>query len=112
MHSTLLILLCAAIHGYFVWMEMFRWEAPRTRAVFGTTPEFAAASRVLAANQGLYNGFLAAGLLFGLWRGDTAMLGFVLICIMVAGIYGALTATKAAFVAQTIPAALAFWAIM
>jgi putative membrane protein len=107
MLSTILILLCAAIHGYFVWLEMFQWEAPRTRKVFGTTPEFATASKVLAANQGLYNGFLATGLLFGLWQGDTGMLGFLLICIIVAGIYGAITATKAAFFAQTIPATLA-----
>jgi putative membrane protein len=105
--STILILLCAAIHGYFLWLEMFQWEAPRTRAVFATSPEFAAASKALAANQGLYNGFLAAGLLFGLWRGDTGMLAFLLLCIVVAGIYGALTATKAAFFAQTIPAGAA-----
>jgi putative membrane protein len=111
MLSTILILLCAAIHGYFVWLEMFQWEAPRTRAVFGTSPEFAASSKVLAANQGLYNGFLAAGLLFGLWRGDAAMLGFLLVCIGVAGVYGALTATRMAFLAQTIPAALALWAL-
>lgn len=112
MLSTLLTLLCAAIHGYFVWLEMFQWEATRTRAVFNTTPEFALASKVLAANQGLYNGFLAAGLKFGRWRGDTAMLGFLLVCIVVAGIYGALTATKMAFFAQTIPAGLALWALM
>lgn len=53
MLSTILILLCAAIPGYFVRLEMFQWETPRTRAVFGTTPEFATASRVLAANHGL-----------------------------------------------------------
>ena len=75
--------------------------------MFGTSPEFATASKVLAANQGLYNGFLAAGLLFGLWRGDTTMLGFLLLCIVVAGVYGAMTATKAAFFAQTVPATLA-----
>lgn len=112
MLSTILILLCAAIHGYFVWLEMFQWEAPRTRTVFGTSPEFAAATRELAGNQGLYNGFLAAGLLFGLWRDDTVMLGFLLACIVGAGIYGAATATKSAFFAQTIPAGLALWALM
>jgi putative membrane protein len=111
MLSTILILLCAAIHGYFVWLEMFQWDAPRTRKVFGTTPEFAIASKVLAANQGLYNGFLAAGLLFGLWRGDVAMLMFLLVCIIVAGIYGAMTATKSAFFAQAIPAGLALFVL-
>ena len=112
MLSTFLILLCAAIHGYFVGLEMVQWESPQARTTFGTTPEFAMATRVLAANQGRYNGFPAAGLLFGLWRGDVAMLGFLLVCIAVAGIYGALTATKMAFFAQTIPAGLALWALM
>ena len=112
MLATILILLCAAIHGYFDWLEMFQWQAPRTRKIFGTTAEFAAASKGLAANQELYNGFLATGLLFGLWQGNTAMLGFLLACIIVAGVYGALTATKAAFFAQTLPAALALWALL
>ena len=97
---TIITLLCAAIHGYFVWLEMFQWEAPRTRKTFGTTPEFAASTRVLAANQGLYNGFLAAGLLFGLWFGNTRMLAFLLFCSVVAGAYGAITATRAAFFLQ------------
>lgn len=104
MRSTILILPCAAMHAYFVWLEMFQWDAPRTRKVFGTTPEFAAASKVRDANQGLCNGFLATGLLFGLWRGDVTMLGFLLVCIIVAGVYRAVTATRAAFFAQTIPA--------
>ena len=103
----IMTLLCAAIHAYFVWLEMFVWQAPRTRKIFGTTPEFAAATRVLAANQGLYNGFLAAGLLFGLWFGLPQMLAFLLFCIVVAGAYGAVTATRSAFFAQTVPATLA-----
>ena len=108
----ILVLLCAAIHLYFVWLEMFQWEAPRTRKVFGTTPEFAAATRVLAGNQGLYNGFLAAGLLFGLWRGNFGMVAFLLVCIVVAGVYGAATATKSAFYAQSIPAMAALLALL
>lgn len=93
---------------------MFRSEVPRTRKVFGTTPEFAAESRVMAANQGLYNGFLAIGLIFGLFlgAGGTAMIAFLLVCIVVAGVYGAMTATKAAFVAQSIPATLALIALL
>ena len=86
---------------------MFQWETPRTRAVFGTAPGFAAVSKVLAANQGLCNGFLAAGCCSARGRSDTAMLGFALVCIIVAGIYGALTPTKAAYFSQTIPATLA-----
>ncbi len=114
MIATILILLVALIHAYFLVLEMFRWEAPRTRKVFGTTPEFAAESRVMAANQGLYNGFLSAGLIYGFWLGQAGapLISFVLVCVVIAGIYGAITATKAAFVAQTIPAALAlgaFW---
>ncbi|MDP5086535.1 MAG: DUF1304 domain-containing protein [Yoonia sp.] len=114
MLATVLIALVALIHVYFLVLEMFRWEAPRTRKVFGTTPEFAAESRVMAANQGLYNGFLAAGLVYGLYLGaaGASMIAFLLVCIVVAGVYGAMTATKAAFVAQTIPATLALLALV
>ena len=111
MLSTILVLLCAAIHAYFVWLEMAQWEAPRTRKVFGTSPEFAAATKVLAGNQGLYNGFLAVGLLFGLWQGNTMMVAFLLVCVIVAGVYGDMTETKAAFYAQSIPAAAALLAV-
>ncbi len=113
MIATVLIVLVALIHAYFLVLEMFRWEAPRTRKVFGTTPEFAAESSVLAANQGLYNGFLSAGLIYGLYLGAAglAMIAFLLVCIVVAGVYGAMTATKAAFVAQSIPATLALIAL-
>ncbi|MFT6073715.1 MAG: putative membrane protein [Yoonia sp.] len=114
MIATILILLVALIHAYFLVLEMFRWETPRTRKVLGTTAEFAAQSRAMAANQGLYNGFLAAGLIYGLvllGRQAATLVGFMLLCVVVAGIYGAVTVTKAAFVAQTIPAALAVIAI-
>jgi putative membrane protein len=113
MFATVLIVLVAAIHAYFVVLEMFMWEGARARRVFGTTAEFAAETRVLAANQGLYNGFLSAGLVFGLiWgTGGVPMVAFLLVCVAVAGIYGAATATKAAFVAQTIPASLALIAL-
>ncbi len=113
MIATILILLVAGIHAYFLVLEMFRWEAPSTRKVFGTTPKFAAESKMMAANQGLYNGFLAAGLLYGLFLGaaGTSMIGFLLICIIVAGIYAAMSEIKAALVAQTLPAALAIIAV-
>jgi putative membrane protein len=115
MIASILIALVAAVHAYLLFLEMFRWEAPRTRKVFGTTAEFAAESRAMAANQGLYNGFLAAGFIYGLWLGATglSMVTFLLVCVFVAGIYGAITATKFALFAQTIPASaalLALWA--
>ncbi len=111
MIATVLILIVAAIHAYFVWLEMIGWEGPRARKVFGLTPEFAAATRVLAGNQGLYNGFLAVGLSVGLWLGNIEMTVYLLICVAVAGIYGAITATRAAAYAQTLPAGLALTAL-
>ena len=74
---TVLILLIAALHFYILWLEMFRWQAPRTLAAFGMTAEQASATRVLAANQERYNGFLAAGLVWSgwRWRGPMAAIG-------------------------------------
>lgn len=106
--STIAIVLVALLHGYFLVLEMFLWNTPKGRAVFGTTPEFAAASKTLAANQGLYNGFLAAGLLWGVALGDAGM-GiklFFLCCVLVAGIFGALTASRKILFVQALPAAL------
>lgn len=108
--AWLLTLLVAALHGYFLWLEMFRWEDARTRALFGTTPEFAAESRVLAANQGLYNGFLAAGLVLGLLLGQPALVWFLLACVAVAGVYGAVTVSVRVLLVQALPAALALLA--
>lgn len=99
----------AAIHAYILVLEMFLWDTPRGRRVFGTTPEFASASRVLAANQGLYNGFLAAGLAWAMWMGDAgdpARL-FLLDCVALAGIYGAATVNRRIFFVQTVPAVVA-----
>lgn len=114
MFSSILVVLVALIHAYFLVLEMFRWEAPRTRKVFGTTPEFAAESKVMAANQGLYNGFLSAGLLYGLVLGVAGgqMVIFLLLCVIVAGIYAAMCGIKAALFAQTVPATLALIAIL
>lgn len=109
MVTILLSSLVALLHVYFLWLEMFAWEAPRTRAAFGTTAEFAKASRVLAANQGLYNGFLAAAIAAALWWGDTGRpaLLFSLACVVVAGLYGAATANRRILFIQALPAALA-----
>ncbi len=101
----------AAIHLYILVLEMFLWDTPRGRRTFGTTPEFAAASRVLAANQGLYNGFLAAGLVWGLFHPHPGFAFqikmFFLLCVIVAGAYGAATVSRRILYVQAAPAALA-----
>lgn len=102
------VLLVALLHLYILVLEMFLWNTPRGRHTFGITPEFAAQSKVLAANQGLYNGFLAAGLLWGLAlgaSGDGIKL-FFLSCVLIAGLYGAATANKRILLVQALPAAL------
>jgi putative membrane protein len=112
MIAIILTLLVAAIHVYILIVEMFLWETPRARAAFGTTVEFAKASKVLAANQGLYNGFLAAGLLWSLWMGEAgrATVMFFLGCVIVAGLYGAATANRRILLVQVLPAGLAILA--
>ena len=111
--AEVVVALVALLHVYFLVLEMFLWTKPAGRRAFGTTAEFAEASRVLAANQGLYNGFLAAGLLWGLWLGGTgrAVVTFFLLCVIVAGLFGAVTLKWTTLVLQTIPAALALIAI-
>ena len=103
----------ALIHLYILVLEMVLWQAPRVRRIFGTTAEFAAASKVLAANQGLYNGFLAAGLVWGLLLGEAGdpIKVFFLGCVAIAGVYGAFTVGKRILLVQTVPAALALLAI-
>ena len=114
MVSLILCLLVAALHLYFLYLEMFAWEAPRTRAAFGTTEDFARATRVLAGNQGLYNGFLAAGIVFSLWlgQGGRPSLIFFLACVVVAGVYGAATANRRILFIQALPAVLALAAVL
>jgi putative membrane protein len=96
----------ALIHIYILVLEMFLWEKPAGLRTFGLTKEFAAASRVLAANQGLYNGFLAAGLVWGLFTGDVRVQQFFLCCVTVAGVYGAVTANTRILWVQAAPAVL------
>lgn len=106
--ANVLVALMALLHVYILVLEMFLWTTARGRKAFGTTPEFAEQSKVLAANQGLYNGFLAAGLVWGLAQGaagDGTKL-FFLGCILVAGVYGGLTATRKILFIQAIPAAI------
>jgi putative membrane protein len=105
-----LVALVALIHVYILVLEMFLWRTPRARKAFGTTPEFAEQTAVLAANQGLYNGFLAAGLVFGIVAGGGVgfpVTVFFLACVIVAGLYGAATANRRIIVVQALPAAVA-----
>jgi putative membrane protein len=107
--ASLAVALVAALHFYFLVLEMFLWTTPRGRRAFGLTPEFAAASKVLAANQGLYNGFLGAGLVWGLLLGPMgrAVILFFLGCVIVAGVFGAATASRKILFIQALPAAVA-----
>jgi len=107
--TTLLIGLIALLHIYFLILEMFLWDKPTGRRVFKLTPEFATASKALAANQGLYNGFLAAGLLWGLSLGIDGLhiKMFFLACVLIAGIFGAMTVSRRILYIQGVPALLA-----
>lgn len=107
--SNLAVLLVAGLHAYFLVLEMFLWTRPTGRRVFGLTPEFAQASKSLAANQGLYNGFLAAGLLYGVLQGDSGLSFklFFLGCVVVAGAYGAMTVNRRILYVQALPAVVA-----
>jgi len=100
--------LVAALHICFLVLEMFLWDKPAGLKVFGQTPEQARSSKVLAANQGLYNGFLAAGLIWGLAQGSSGheILTFFLCCVLLAGLFGALTASRRILYVQAMPAAL------
>lgn len=109
MLANVVVGLVALLHLYFLVLEMFLWDKPVGLRTFGHTKEAAAASRVLAANQGLYNGFLAAGLIWGLARGaaGTDIKVFFLACVLIAGVYGALTASRKILYVQALPAAIA-----
>ncbi len=106
--ANVVVALVALIHVYILVLEMFLWTKPAGLRAFGLTPEKAADSRVLAANQGLYNGFLAAGLLWGLSLGaaGTGVKVFFLLCVLVAGLYGAATASRRILYVQALPAAI------
>ena len=106
--ANLVVALIALLHVYILVLEMFLWDKPAGLRAFGQTLEAATASKVLAANQGLYNGFLAAGLFWGLWLGAEggAVKVCFLCCVLVAGLYGAATASRKILFIQAIPAAL------
>jgi putative membrane protein len=116
MIGAVLVGLIALLHLYILVLEMFLWETPRARRVFGTSAEFASDTKVMAANQGLYNGFLAAGLIWALILGlpgaGQGVAVFFLACVLVAGVYGGLTAARRILYVQALPAGLALMAVL
>ncbi|WP_341677146.1 DUF1304 domain-containing protein [Niveibacterium sp. SC-1] len=116
--AAALVLIVAALHLWFLVLEMLLWTKPAGLRTFRLTPEFAQASRTLAANQGLYNGFLAAGLVLGLALGagpgeaGRVLCLFSLICVIVAGVFGALTVSRRILWIQALPAVLATAALL
>ncbi len=113
--ALILVALVALIHLSIVVLEMALWTTSRGRAAFGLTPEFAQATKALAANQGLYNGFLAAGLIWGLFAPEhlrQPVLIFFTTCVVVAGVFGAVTASRKILFIQAIPGALALVAVL
>lgn len=114
--AMILVGLVALIHVYIMLLEMVWWTSPRGQKAFGLTPEFARETKVLAANQGLYNGILAAGLVWGLVHPDPAFAWqvqlFFLAAVAVAGLYGAATASRKILFIQTVPAVLAIIAVV
>ena len=115
MIAKVLIALVALEHIYLLVLEMFLWTTPRTRAAFGMSAEQAEQTKVLAGNQGLYNGFLAAGLIWSLLAPSAfapQLALFFLACVLVAGVYGGLTANKRIWLLQALPAAIALLAVI
>ena len=106
--ASVVVALVALLHVWFLVLEMFLWDKPAGLRAFGQTPERAAATKVLAANQGLYNCNLAAALQRGLWLGPagTGIKVFFLLCVLVAGLYGAATASRKILYIQALPASL------
>ncbi len=114
--SKILVGLVGLEHVYILVLEMFLWTTPRALKSFGTTQEFANESKALAANQGLYNGFLAAGLFWSLLHPDPVtriqIAVFFLVCVIVAAIYGSITAKRSILYIQGLPALIALIAVL
>lgn len=113
MLANVLIVLVVLVHAWILVLEMVLWTRPHGQKAFSMTPEYAEQTKVLAANQGLYNGFLAAGLVWGLNLGPEGrdICVFFLVCVAVAGIFGALTASRRIFFIQALPALAALAAM-
>ena len=113
--AAVLIAIVALLHAYFLVLEMFLWQKPRGMRAFHLSPETAKITATLAANQGLYNGFLAAGLVWGLVASDPVgfqVRVFFLACVIIAGLYGAATVQRGIIFVQALPAALALAAVL
>ena len=110
--ANILVGLVAVLHASFLVLEMFLWTKPAGRGAFGLTKEFAEETKSLAANQGLYNGFLVAGLVWGLIDDNLAFKVFFLGCVIVAGLYGAATVSRKILFIQAVPAALGLAAVL
>ena len=112
--AQLLVALVALLHAWFLVMEMFLWTTPYGRRAFGTTQEQAEQSKTLAMNQGLYNGFLSAGLVWGLALGAAGrgVVIFFLLCVIAAGVFGAVTASVKILYVQALPAVLALGVVL
>lgn len=114
--ASILIGLIAVLHLYILWFEMFAWESRGPKIFRALDPEMFPKTKVMAANQGLYNGFLAAGLIWALligdpdWARNVAL--FFLACVLVAGVYGAATASRRILFVQSVPAGLAILALL
>ncbi|KAA8787802.1 DUF1304 domain-containing protein [Paenibacillus amylolyticus] len=114
--GTIFVAIVAVEHFYIMIMEMFMWTRPRTMKTFGTTPDFANSTKALAANQGLYNGFLAAGLIWGLLYPDSSV-GlhiqiFFLACVIFAALYGGATSSRSIIIKQGLPAIIALLLVL
>lgn len=112
--ATIATGLVSLLHFYFLVLEMFFWDKPKGMKTFGLTPDFAKATKALAANQGLYNGFLAAGLVWGLLLGTSgdSIKVFFLCCVVIAGIYGGITTNKKILYVQAVPGIIALILIL
>lgn len=109
--ANILVVFVAILHLGFLILEMFYWNHPVGRKTFRMTAEYSAASASLAANQGLYNGFLAAGLAWGLVIGSASIKIFFLLCVVIAGVFGALTAKRSILYLQAVPGFVALIAV-
>lgn len=112
--TNVLVAIVAALHVWFLVLEMFLWQTDIGMHVFGLTPETAALMAPLAKNQGLYNGFLAAGLIWSFFLSEEfqkSVRTFFLVCIIIAGVFGAITAKPSIFFVQALPALIALWMV-
>ena len=110
--ADIVVGLVALLHLYFLVLEMFLWDKPKGMKTFGLTPEKAAVTKSLAMNQGLYNGFLAAGLLWGLYAAAFDFKVFFLACVIVAGVFGAVTASRKILWVQAVPGLVALGLVL